>query len=196
METINPEKLLLKIIPIFDALKLQYFITGGFAVSVWGRPRATFDIDIVIKLIEPQIAPLAEALRKISKAGYIDEETAKRAVKSRKEFNFIDPESGLKVDFWVMKNDETAVGEFNRRAAKKISNRTIYFISPEDLILSKLRWGKESESTRHLEDIESVLKISKVDIKYIRKQARKQLTLKLFEDLLNKTVKKQLSSKR
>lgn len=190
MEIINPENLLLKIVPLFEALGIQYFITGGFAVSVWGRPRATFDIDIVVELIEPQIAPLATALRKISEAGYIDEETAKKAVRSKKEFNFIDPESGLKVDFWVMKNDQIALDEFSRRLPKKISGATVYFISPEDLILSKLRWTKETESTRHLEDIESVLKISKVDIKYVKKQARRQSTLEIFENLLNKTRKK------
>lgn len=82
MEIINPEKLLLKVVPILDELQIDYYITGGFAVSVWGRPRATFDIDIVVKLVEPKVRPLAEALREISKFGYIDEETAKEALKS------------------------------------------------------------------------------------------------------------------
>jgi len=43
METISPEKLLIKITKILESLNIKYFITGGFAVSVWGRPRATFD---------------------------------------------------------------------------------------------------------------------------------------------------------
>ncbi|MEK7154002.1 MAG: hypothetical protein AAB792_00395, partial [Patescibacteria group bacterium] len=48
-----------------------------------------------------------------------------------------------------------------------------YFVSPEDLILSKLLWYKKSQSTRHLEDVESVLKISKVDKKYLKNWAGK-----------------------
>ena len=68
MESINPEELLLKITPILDKLKVDYFITGGFAVSVWGRPRATFDIDIMVKVVEPKITPLAKLLKKISKS--------------------------------------------------------------------------------------------------------------------------------
>ena len=35
MEIINPENLLLKVAPILDELKIDYYITGGFAVSVW-----------------------------------------------------------------------------------------------------------------------------------------------------------------
>ena len=66
METAGPEKLLLDIVRFLNGLKIRYFITGGFAVSVWGRPRSTADIDIVIELVEPQIESLLKALRKIS----------------------------------------------------------------------------------------------------------------------------------
>lgn len=175
METINPEKLLLKIVKILDNLKVDYFITGGFAVSVWGRPRSTADIDIVIKIIEPKIEALAIALRKISKAGYIDENTAREAVKRRGEFNFIDPDSGFKIDFWVAKDDEETRNELNRRISKKINNQKVYFISPEDLVLNKINWYKQTDSNIHLEDVDSVFRIStkRLDKDYLGKQAKK-----------------------
>ena len=89
METIDPRKLLLKVAPILDNLGINYFVTGGFAVTLWGRMRTTNDIDMVIQLVEPQIKPLAEALRKISTYGYIDDETALEAIRGKGEFNFI-----------------------------------------------------------------------------------------------------------
>lgn len=59
-EIVDPRKVVVQIASIFDNVKIPYFITGGFAVSVWGRPRATFDIDIVVELTEPkQIGPFA-----------------------------------------------------------------------------------------------------------------------------------------
>ncbi len=186
METINPEKLLLKVIPILDELKIEYFITGGFAVSGWGRIRSTLDIDIVIKILEPEIVPLTKALRKISKFGYVDEEAAKKALRRKGEFNFIDPETGFKVDFWIEKENEITKTEFKRRIVKKISGHKIYFISPEDLILNKLRWHQKSESSRHLEDIESIFKISgkKLDLAYLKKQAAKIGTSNLLKRFL------------
>jgi len=173
MESINPEKLLLKITPILDKLKIDYFITGGFAVSVWGRPRATFDIDIVVKLIEPEIEPLAKLLKQVSRAGYIDEDVARQAARQKGEFNFIDSDTGLKVDFWIEKDDMETKEQFKRRIAKKINNKRVYFISPEDLILNKLKWYNQTESDRHLEDIDSIFKISgkKLDRKYLKLRA-------------------------
>ena len=175
MEIVSPEKLLLKVVPVLDKLKIDYFITGGFAVSVWGRPRATFDIDIVVKLIEPKIEPLAKLLKKISKEGYIDENTAKEAARGKGEFNFIDSDTGLKVDFWVVKDSKETRNEFNRRIVKKVNNQKVYFISPEDLILNKLKWYKQTESSRHLEDVESIFKISgkKLDKKYLKQKTNK-----------------------
>ena len=160
METITPEKLLLRVTPILSELEIDYYITGGFAVSVWGRPRATFDIDIVIKLVEPEVKSLAKALREISKYGYINEDAAQEAIKNRGEFNFIDPETGLKVDFWIERGDTRSKLEFERKVKKIIEGKEIYFISPEDLILNKLNWHKQDKSSRHIEDVESILKIS------------------------------------
>ncbi|MEK9174507.1 MAG: nucleotidyl transferase AbiEii/AbiGii toxin family protein [Patescibacteria group bacterium] len=174
-EEINPGKLLVRVAPILDELKIGYFITGGFAISVWGRPRATFDVDIVVHLVEPKVAPLAKALRKISEFGYIDEDAAREAIDRLGEFNFIDPETGVKVDFWIMKKTPAGRSEFERRIIKKIDGQEVSFISPEDLVLNKLLWYQKSLSSRHLEDAESVLKISggKLDKKYLKLWAKK-----------------------
>lgn len=169
MEISSQEKLLIEIVKILDSLKIKYFITGGFAVSVWGRPRATFDIDIVVKIAEHQADKLANAWKNISKAGYADKDMVKAAIRNKGEFNFIDPDSGLKVDFWTEKESKNNPPEFENKKSKKINGQKVFFVSPEDLILSKLRWYKLSSSERHINDIKSVFKISgnKLDKKYL-----------------------------
>lgn len=160
MEISDQEKLLLETAKILDNLKIDYFITGGFAVSVWGRPRATFDIDIVVKMLEPQVNQLVSAWRMMYDAGYADANMAREAIQQGGEFNFIDPNTGIKVDFWSKKESPNSPREFERKKTKKISEQKIHFISPEDLILSKLQWYKLSPLEKHMEDIESILKIS------------------------------------
>jgi hypothetical protein len=179
----EPENLLVKVVQILEDLDIPYLITGGIAVAVWGRPRATFDIDIIVEISEGKISSLVKALKKFSKAGYIDEEMAREALREKGEFNFIDPETGLKVDFWVQREDAFSKSEFTRKISRKIGDKEIYFISPEDLILKKLKWYKLSETSKHLEDIESILKISSVDLNYIERWAKKQSTVKILEQI-------------
>ena len=129
---------------------------------------------------------LVKELLKVDKDVYVSEDAIKEALEHKGEFNFIDGETGAKVDFWTEKNSEFDQIRFQRRKAEIIDRKKVYFISPEDLILTKLEWYQMSESTRQLEDIESILKISgnKLDMNYLRKWAEKLNCL----DILNKAI--------
>jgi len=50
MELIDPRQLLVKVAKVLDNLSIPYVVTGGMAVTIWGRVRFTADIDIVIEL--------------------------------------------------------------------------------------------------------------------------------------------------
>ena len=178
------EELLRKISEILKSLDIPYIITGGIAVVVWGRPRFTADIDIVIELLPQKLDALAKSLLEIDKEVYVDEQMMRLALEKKGEFNFIHPAAGLKVDFWIMKNDEFDKSRMRRRVKKKVAGVPINISSPEDLILVKLLWYKETKSTRQLEDIESILTIQKkLDWKYLQKWAKTHSTSKILEKL-------------
>ncbi len=169
------EKLLKKISQLLNKLEVDYFVTGGFAVSVWGRPRATFDIDILVKMEGVNITVFVDRLKKISEENYIDEDMVREEVNRKREFNFIDSNTGVKVDFFVLGESEWSKKKMERKVVKNIGGTDINFISPEDLVLSKLKWYELTESDRHLRDARSVLKISKdkINKKYLNFWAKK-----------------------
>ena len=179
-------ELLIKVAGILEKLKVPYAVTGGVAVSIWGRVRFTADIDIVIEILPDKVDKLIEELSKSKKGVYIDieEGVTVRELAQRGSFNLIDTESDLRVDFMIPSDAEFGALELKRAVAKKIGEESIFFISPEDLILSKLRWYKESGSDRQLEDIQSIFAISKIDLQYIKKWAEEQGTAEILEKLL------------
>src|SRR3989344_4231092 len=86
--------------------------------------------------------------------------------------------------------DEFSGLKLKRRIPKMILSEKVYFLSPEDLILSKLLWSKESGSELQLKDIESILKFQKkLDLKYLRKWAATHSTISSLEALLKKQLK-------
>src|SRR3989338_5646727 len=96
----DPTQLFLKVIEILESLEIPYLISGGLAVVVWGRTRFTADIDIVVELQEKDIDNLERALKYLSQISYLDREMMNEALRTYGEFNFIDGNSGIKVDFW------------------------------------------------------------------------------------------------
>jgi hypothetical protein len=187
MEKIDPRELLVEVTTILDTHKIPYLITGGMAVFVWGRPRFTADIDVIVELTASKMDALEQALRGLGAAGYVDPDAMREALAQHGEFNFIDGTTGMKVDFWISTGDAFDHSRMERRVAQKVVGHTVYFSSPEDLILSKLRWWHESGSTRHAEDIESVLSISgdRLDRGYLSNWAKKLG----YEDLLDSVLK-------
>ncbi|MDI6777829.1 MAG: hypothetical protein QMD77_01435 [Patescibacteria group bacterium] len=178
------EELLFRIGNILNRLKIPYIITGGMAVVVWGRPRFTADIDVVIELTFQKIDEIFAELRKIDKNIYIDKKMIEYALKRGGEFNLIHPASGVKIDFWILKDEPFDKSRIKRRILKKIAGEKLYFCSPEDLVLIKLQWYKKTKSTRQLEDIESILAIQrKLDWKYLKKWAMMQNTFKILKSL-------------
>lgn len=175
MEEIDPRHLLIKIAQILERLDIPYIITGGMAVFVWGRPRYTADIDTGIELKAEKVERLVEELMKLGETGYVDAEAIKDALRTQGEFNFIDSTTGMKVDFWILKEEAFDQSRLQRRVAKEVLGEKVYFSSPEDLILIKLLWAKDSSSSRQLEDVESILAISKgeIDMDYLNQWAKK-----------------------
>ena len=179
----TPEKLLCKIAKILEKLKIPYIVTGGYAVAVLAKPRFTADIDIVIELLPQKIPQLSKELLSIDKDVYVDNKAIRDALEHKEEFNFIHPQTGLKIDFWVKRYP---FEKFERAIVEIIDGQKINFISPEDLILSKLIWYKEGQGAKQLEDIKSILEISKPDINYIKRWAIQESTTEIFEEILKK----------
>src|SRR3989338_4145681 len=181
-----PEELLKNIAKILDELKIPYAITGGFAVSVWGRIRSTLDIDIFVEMSDKNVKPLVAKVRNLVKNAYADEDAVRDALLHKSEFNFIDHDSGMKVDFFVQADNPYNKLKIKRRVLRDIYGAKIYFVSPEDLILSKLLWSKESSSWKQREDIKTVLEKQKgkLDSDYLNSWAKKHETIEILNDLL------------
>ncbi|MEK7593133.1 MAG: nucleotidyl transferase AbiEii/AbiGii toxin family protein [Patescibacteria group bacterium] len=179
---------LTKIAAVLNKIEIPYAVTGGVAVTVWGRARYTADVDIIVDIAPQKIKQLVGALLKIDIGVYldIDIETSIDVIKQRSGFNLIHSQSGVKADFVIKKDDEFSQIEIQRAIKKDFHGQKINFISPEDLILIKLLWHKNSGSTRHLEDAESILKITEVDLEYINDWAGKQSTMEILKNLLGK----------
>lgn len=151
--------------------KIPYMVTGSIAANFYTVPRMTRDIDIVVELSERDIGqfiPLFE------KDYYLEPNTVRGAVKNKAMFNLIQNEHVIKVDFVVRKNSEYRRTEFARRKQITVEGQTLYVVSPEDLILSKLHWAKDTGSEVQLSDVRNLLKsVKKLNRSYLARWAKR-----------------------
>jgi len=171
------EKLLVSIARQFDRHRIPYIIIGGQAVLLYGEPRLTKDIDIVIGLNIDRVDEIVEIMREISMNPLPDD--FRQFVKQTMVLPLIETKSGIRVDIIF------SFSQFEQDALKRaniitIKNIEVRYASLEDLLVFKVFSGRP----RDLEDARIILvKNKKADLKYIKKQLK---TLSFEEkDLVN-----------
>jgi hypothetical protein len=170
---VNPdEEALRRVIDILERLDVPYMVTGSVATSYHGRPRATHDADIVL---DPTPEQLESMVRDLDRAGfYVDADGAREALRRRRQFNAIETQYASKIDLIVRKDSMFSQEEFARRQRADLPFRdAVTLVSPEDAILSKLEWARQSgDSERQLRDAAGVLELNPaLDRPYVEKWA-------------------------
>ena len=176
------EEVLSRVVALLERLAIPYMVTGSIAASYYGRPRATHDADMVI---DPSAAQADALVGELERAGfYVNTESARQAIRERRQFNAIDTARATKVDLIIRKARPFSVEEFSRRIRLDMSfARGVAVVTPEDAILSKLEWARQSgDSERQIRDAAGIAEIStSIDRAYIRLWARDLGVLDLWE---------------
>lgn len=122
-----------------ERLGLPYCVTGSVAASVYGEPRLTADIDIVLLLKIGDIAALRSAF---PDAGYYvpPDETLRLelARDSRGMFNLIHHSSQFKADIYLAGHDPLHAWALEHRRRISLGEGGAWIAPPEYVILRKL----------------------------------------------------------
>ena len=140
---------------------IEYMATGSVASMIYGEPRITHDIDLVLKLYTkniPQfISIFSEEEFYCPPVEVIEEEAAR---KTGGHFNIIHHETGFKADIYPTGEDKLHIWAMAKRKKVQIDNCDIWLAPPEYVIVRKLEYFKEGGSSKHLSDIKKMLDIS------------------------------------
>lgn len=152
-----------------DGLGMPFAYTDGLAVIVYGDPRTTQDVDLILQ-IDPWDKGAADILAEhFGDDFYFSVEGCLEAIEEQSMFQAIDRENMLKVDFHLSCLVPESLERI--RSVKLASGRTVPMVSPEDSILSKLVWIKMG-SGRSKQDVVAMLRIqTELDTDYLDRTA-------------------------
>lgn len=162
----------------FDRLEnsgLKYMVTGATAAIIYGEPRLTNDIDIVIEMGEKDAGRITRSFP--SDQFYcppleVLEQEARRSL--RGHFNVIHHSTGFKADFYLKGKDDLHNWAIDRRKRFKLEGVSIWVAPPEYVILRKLEYYREGKSEKHLRDIAGMIEVSGelIDLTDLEKRVR------------------------
>ena len=155
-------------------LSITYMVTGAAASIIYGEPRLTNDIDLVIDLKPSDVDKFAEAFP-IAEFYCPPTEVIKLEISRplRGHFNLIHHETGFRADVYACGKDDLNLWGLKNRNRVDVENNEFWLAPVEYVILRKLEYFREGGSEKHLRDIAGILALS-----------ADQISIKVLEDKL------------
>ena len=182
----SQQDLLTDVVGTLQILGIEFMLSGSHASSLQGEARATHDIDLVAKLTQSDVEPLLTAFK--ADRFYLSKSAMEAAIESKRMFNLLEATTGDKVDFWVLTDSPFDQSRFARRQKIDIGEQIVDVSSPEDTILMKLLWCKQSGgSEKQINDVMRVYELQSgvLDESYLQEWVRELDVNDLWQRVLD-----------
>jgi hypothetical protein len=146
----------------FEQIGVRYMVTGSVAGILYGEPRLTHDVDVVLELTtDAQAEALVAAFP--GEAFYcapLEVVLIEARRVQRGHFNIIHHETGFKADVYLAGSDALHQQALQQRRALEVEGTKLHVAPPEYVIVRKLEYFREGGSIKHLDDIRGMLRVA------------------------------------
>lgn len=142
--------------------KLDYAVTGGLAAIVYGHPRLTLDVDLVIRLGTGDASRFADLW---SPEDYycppVEVVEQERERSEHGHFNVIHSETAMRADVYLVGDDPLQAWALADRVTRTVDGEEVWFAPIEYVIVNKLLYARSGGSDRHLRDVARMIEASR-----------------------------------
>jgi hypothetical protein len=156
----NPGDVAQRIGDRLEEAGIEYAIGGALALGTWGAPRTTKDVDLSIFASVADFPAVTDALERAGMM--LDRERAPKDIERIGMFS--GRLAGLVVDMFMSAHPHMLEMQRRRQRVDASDGTHLYFISPEDLCVMKLVYGRPKDVV----DLERLFAARALDVAYIR----------------------------
>lgn len=146
----------LAVIDTLRELGIPYTMVGSFASNQYGIPRSTEDADFVIMLGTTSVVEIA---RRLGPGFRLDPQMSFETFTGTYRYELNVSEIIFRIELFLLSDDPYDQRRFDRRRTRPVHGRQVHFLSPEDVIVTKLRWARSKD----LDDVRDVIAVQDLE---------------------------------
>ncbi len=163
---------------------VPHMFTGALATGMYGSPRSTADVDVVVDVADPTAMPRLVA-RLAPVAAFDPQVQFDTLTFGRRRIGTTRSLPPLLVELFTLFDDPFVREQFARRRERFMATvgRSVSVPTPEDVIVQKLRWarGKDLDDAR---DVLAVQGVAQLDMPYVRRWCERHGTIPALDEIV------------
>lgn len=149
------------VLTALDEAQVPYMLVGSFSTNAYGIERSTRDLDVVVELGEHSILAIA---RKLPTVIRLDPQMRFETVTMTRKYEASIDDSLFTIEFFLLSDDPHDQERFRRRVRSLTPDGQVVTLpTPEDVIITKLRWALLARRSKDREDARDVIAVQDVD---------------------------------
>ncbi len=149
---------------IIEAIKeaqVPYMLVGSFSTNAFGVERSTRDLDVVVELGEQLILSVA---RHLPPGIRLDPQLRFETVTMTRKYEATLDDFAFAVEFFLLSDDPHDQERFRRRVQSQTPEGQIVTLpTPEDVIITKLRWAFLAGRSKDRDDARDVIAVQDIE---------------------------------
>ncbi len=172
----------LQVIGALEDREIPFILVGSYSTNVYGIPRLTEDADFVLELGEASIMDLASLLAPSIR---IDPQMSFETVTMTRRYIAEAVGTAFKIEFFLLGSDPHGQERFRRRQLVHTLGRRVWLPTPEDVIVTKLRWALLANRPKDRDDARDVILVQadRIDWDYVHRWCEEHGTRALLDEI-------------
>ena len=178
----NARPIVLAVLEALEHFSVPYMVVGSFSSNVYGIPRSTKDADFVVQLEQTGIGAIGERL---GPDFQLEAQMSFETITGTSRHRIRHPSSTFMIELFLLSNDPHDRERFARRTRLPVEGREAFVPTPEDVVITKLRWSRQGRRQKDIADAESVIAVQRnqLDWDYLNRWCDAHGTRTLLDDI-------------
>lgn len=170
------------VVGVLDELDIPYMLVGSFSSNFYGVPRGTQDADLVVQLQDTSVQTIAERLGPMFR---LESQVSFETVTGTTRHVLQVADSAFTIELFLLSGDPHDQERFRRRRQVLTLSQATFVPTPEDVIITKLRWSERGARTKDVDDVRNVIAVQAdgVDWDYVNAWCDRHGTRDLLDEI-------------
>ena len=175
-------EVVLAVVEALEAEGIPYLLAGAYSVSVYGVPRSTKDADFVVQLRPEAVTAL---LARLGSGFQLEPQMSFETVTgtSRHVIRVVD--NPFLIELFYLSDDAHDIERFARKRKGPLLGKDVFYPSPEDVVITKLRWSRQGQRGKDTDDVRNIVAVQgdNLDWDYVHRWCDQHGTRELLDEI-------------